>query len=41
MTLDLTIRYELIACKAFIEKEFSSNYGDITGFNYPIDHNQV
>ena len=32
---------ELIACKAFIEKEFSSNYGDITGFNYPIDHNQA
>ena len=41
---DLNLEYnksDYDLSKKFIDKNFADNYGDINGFNYPINHNQA
>ncbi len=41
--IELEIEYakdELSRSKSFVKKYFSENYGNLDGFNYPIDHEQ-
>ena len=41
---DLNLEYnksDYDLSKKFVDKNFADNYGDVSGFNYPINHNQA